>query len=254
MTFYDITKKILLNPLHSTTWLKSNSKLRQTARFTSLWTHLSLAFFHSWHKSVIPYLSRSQMLNQYQTVSDWLRCLLMYWAGWIWICKPPCNNQLIFADYLAQTKSLIFIMFQKSASLFCLPLNFILNLQWAFLHHVLTQFPDSSVTVIFHRVFHRVEDNSSINILEVSLDGPCVPTPTVARLLSVLMANLIQASCSPSPLPGASWVWQSGSANAHQCWTSVTACPRFTHHLHFRGLADCLYVSVCVSICLCLCA
>lgn len=66
-------------------------------------------------------------------------------------------------------------------------------------------------------VFHKAKDNSSISILKVSLDGPCVPTPTEARLLSVLMANLIPASCSPSPPPGASWVWQRGSANAHQC-------------------------------------
>lgn len=181
------------NPLESTTWLRSNNKLRQTARFTSLWTHLSLAFFRSWHKSVIPthYLSRSQMLNQYQTVSDWLRCLQMYWAGWIWICKPPCNNQLLSADYLSQTKSLLFIMLQKlHLILFCLILNSVLNLQWAFLHHVLTQTPGSSVTVIFHKALHRVEDNSSIlesvpgwpmcsyshwSQVAVGLDGECYP-------------------------------------------------------------------------------
>ncbi|CAB1427738.1 unnamed protein product [Pleuronectes platessa] len=39
---------------------------------------------------------------------------------------------------------------------------------------------------------------------------------TEASSPSLLMADLTQASCSPSPQPGVSWAWQGGSANAHQ--------------------------------------
>lgn len=106
--------------------------------------------------------------------------------------------------------------------------------------------------VLVHSViFQRVEDSSSISILTVSLDGPWVSFPTEAKVLSFLMACLIQASCRPSPQPGALWVWQCqcpSVLNISHCMPQIhTSSPlqrpgRLLERLHVKG--D-LRLSVC---------
>lgn len=190
------------------------------------------------------------MLNQCQILSDWLR--------FIWKCaglvtfesEPRCWNQII-SDHLvsAQISLLIItqVMMSRPMMLVLKTFFYILLLHLFFFFTVFhIQTPGYSNAIIFQK--------------RTTTESASSWSPWMAHVFQVRLKPgccrawwWISSRPAAAPLPGrcASWVWQSGTANGHQRWTSVTACPRFTHHLHFRGPADCWvrdYLWVCIKL------